>query len=279
MLQQDTTQLLSDSTRVLPDSLAKLDSLAAVDSLRLVDSLKSVVHLVIPRGYVGIPHPSLPQSESWVFIVLVMIFFLFVFSISRSAGLITETAKTFFLVKERSSIFSKATVSDFRFRFYFMLFSISVLSLYAYLTFYNSSTHFSTHFSLLNYSYFLVITGFFLVLKSLIFDLIGYVFLSPPILKMAKDSYFNIVIILGFILYPLLILQLYIPSNYYRLIELICLIVCVSAVILVIIKLFQIFFHKIVAFFYILLYLCTLEILPLILLYKVYKWIVFKDLH
>jgi hypothetical protein len=193
-----------------------------------------------------------------------------VFSISRSAGFIAETAKNFFQVKERSSIFSKATVNDFRFRFYFILFSISVLSFYAYLVFYNPITN----FSLLTYCYFLVATGIFFILKSLVFDLIGYVFLSPQILKMGKDSYFNIISIFGIAMFPLIILQIYIPGNYYNLIGLICLIVSVSAVILVIIKLFQIFFHKIVASFYILLYLCTLEILPLIALYRVYKWLV-----
>ena len=267
---QDTTKLIIDRLKALPDSVAKLDSLATVDSLKLVDSLKSVVHIVIPHGHVGIQFPSIPQTESWVFIFLLLLFFLFVFSISRFPGLITETSRTFFQVKERTSIFSKATVNDFRYRFYYILFSICVLSFYAYLILNTSSIH----FSLKEFCYFLLVTGIFFGVKTLIFDLLGYVFLSHTSLKMAKDSYFDIISILGIVLFPLLILQIYIPNNYSKLVELISLIVSISAVILVIIKLFQIFFHKVVASFYILLYLCTLEILPLIVLYRVYKLIV-----
>ncbi|MDR3652971.1 MAG: DUF4271 domain-containing protein [Paludibacter sp.] len=270
MIQQDSIKLLTDSTKSLSNSLAKGDSLAAVDSLRHFDSLKAIVHVTIPRGFVGIPHPSLPQSESWIFIVLFILFFLFVFTVSRSSGLITETAKTFFQVKERSSIFSKATVNDFQIRFFLIVFSISVISLYIYL-FLNKP---STPFTIVEYSYIIIITGLYFGVKALIFDMIGYIFLTPLNLKMAKESYFNIIIFLGICLFPLLILQVYAPNNFGNLIQLISLIISFSAGILVIIKLFQIFLHKLVASFYIFLYLCTLEILPLIVLYQVYKLIV-----
>ena len=268
MIQTDTLQVLNDSIHKIPYTLAKLDSIARVDSLKgIADSLKVIVN--IPRGFVGIPHPSLPQTESWVFIVIVLLFFLLVFSVSGSAGLIAETMKSFLQVKERSSIFSKATVNDSRLRLLLVSFSICVLSLYVYLMVFNPSGH----FSIKNYGFLLIATGLFFGIKSLIFEMIGYIFLTPSTLKMGKESYFNIVSILGVILFPLLILQIYVPSGLYNMTEMISLIMCLSACILVIIKLFQIFFHKTVASFYILLYLCTLEILPLIVLFRVYKLI------
>jgi len=265
MLQPDTIHTINNSIKALPDSLARLDSLAKADSLSVVDSLKAVA--LIPHGFVGIPHPSFPQNESWVFAVLFILFFLFVYAISQSSGFISETIKTFFQVKERSSIFSKVTVNDFRFKFFINIFSVGVLSFYAYLVLFREGSH----FILKEYCFFYLLTGLFLILKSFIFNLIGYIFLSPLSLKMAKDSYFNIVSFLGIVLYPLLILQIYISNNYANIIEKISLGFCIVACILVIIKLFQIFFQKIVASFYILLYLCTLEFLPLMALYLVYK--------
>jgi len=267
MLQPDTIQTLSDSTKVFPDSLARLDSLAKVDSLNVVDSLKAIAQ--IPRGFIGIPHPSLPQTESWVFLALLGFFFLFVYAVSQSSGYITETVKTFFQVKERSSIFSKATVNDFRFRFFLIIFTIGVLSLFAYLTFYKPGSP----FLLKEYGCFFLATTLFVILKYLFFNLVGYIFLSPVSLKMAKESYLNVVLFLGILLYPLLILQIYIPNHYAGFTEIASLSVCLIACILVIIKLFQIFLHKFVASFYILLYLCTLEILPLVLLYQVYQFV------
>jgi len=272
MIQQDTIQVLNDSVKALPDSIAKINSFIRVDSLTRVDSLKNIADSIkaivqIPKGHLGIPHPSFPQTESWVFIILLILFFLLVYSLYNSAGMIGETLKTFFQVKERSSIFSKATINNIRIRLLLIIFSIGVLSLYVYLIIFKSTTP----FSIKTYCYFFILTSFFFGLKSLIFDLIGYVFLSPVSIKMGKESYFNILTILGTTLFPILIFLIYIPNNLYRIAELISLFICIGACILVIIKLFQIFFHKILASFYIMLYLCTLEILPLIILYRVYE--------
>lgn len=268
MVQPDSIQTLTDSVTVLQsDSLLRIDSIALADSLRVVDSLKVIAQM--PKGFIGIPHPSLPQTEDWVFLTLFALFLILVSSISRSAGLFTDTIKNFFQVKERTSIFSKATVNDFRFRFFIILFSICVLSLYAYNTIHAPSSP----FLLKEYGVFLAATLLFFGIKSILFDILGYVFLDKATLKMSKETYFNIVAFLGVLLYPFLVLGIYLSSDFEPLIELICLILCISAYLLLIIKLFQIFFQKIVASFYILLYLCTLEFLPLIALYQVYKLI------
>ncbi len=281
MIQQDTIQMLNDSTKALsPDSLARLDSLARIDSiatadslaridsLHIADSIRNVIRLT--RGFVGIPHPSLPQTENWVFIVLAVLFFLLAFSVSRSGSLISETAKNFFQVKERSSIFNKATVNDFQIRLFIITFSISVISLSCYYLLHTAGTD----FSILKFGIVLAITFTFFGLKSLLFDLLGYIFLDPASTKMAKDSYFNIISLLGMILFPLLIIHIYVPYDIHYITQFIGLLVCILSYILIIFKLFQIFFHKIVASFYILLYLCTLEFLPLIALYQVYKFII-----
>ena len=275
MIQQDTILALNDSAKILPDSLAKIDSLARMDSIARLDSIRAVADSIkaiaqIPKGFPGIPHPSLPHTESWVFILLSVLFFLLIYSISGSTSIIGETVKTFFQVKERSSIFSKATVNDFRLRMYLIIFSIGVLSLYMYLIIFTPDNS----FSMKEFGYFLIVTALFFGIKSLLIDLMGFVFLPHTTLKIAKDSYYNIVSILGIILFPLLILQIYIPNNLYRIPEISSLIIGIGACIAVIIKLFQIFFHKTVASFYILLYLCTLEILPLFFLYRVYKLII-----
>ena len=275
MIQQDTTiQIFADSATLAKDSIARIDSLARVDSLATIDSLRVAdsIKLMIHRtsGFIGTPHPSMAQNESWVFLVLVALFFLLAFSISRSGSLISETVKNFFHAKERSSIFSKATVNDFQIRLFIIFFSIGVVSLYSYFSFHRQGTD----FSILKFSLFLLVTTLFFGMKSIVFDIIGYVFLDSGSLKMAKESYFNILSLLGMILFPLLVIQIYIPYNMGNTTEIISLTACILAYILVILKLFQIFFRKIVASFYILLYLCTLEFLPLIALYQVYELII-----
>ncbi len=284
MIQPDTLQIIKDSAPMLRsasmhhpatliriDSLAHADSLTRVDSLHMVDSLHVAdsikLALLKPTGFIGIPHPLLPQTELWVFVALFILFGFLVFLISRSSELITDTIKTLFQVKERSSIFSKASVYDFQFRLFMVIFAIFILSFYAYLVFYQNNSS----FSLTKYGLFLLVTSLYFVFKLITFELIGYVFLENTSFKLAKESYFNIISLLGLILFPLLVLQIYIPSNFVNICLNISLFVSISACILIIIKLFQIFFHKTVAFFYILLYLCTLEILPLFALYRAYQ--------
>src|SRR5665647_1732 len=126
MIQPDTIKLLKDTTKVLPsDSMARLDSLMGVDSTKLVDTLKAVIQP--PSGFVGVPHPSLPQTEVWIFGALLIIFFLFVFSVSKSSSIISETLKSFFQLKDRSGLLNKSNLGNFRFRFFLIVFSIAVI--------------------------------------------------------------------------------------------------------------------------------------------------------
>jgi hypothetical protein len=264
----DTQQILNHITKISHNPFSKLDTIFAPDSSQVADALITADKL--PRGFVGIALPSLPQTEGWVFVTLLVLFLLFVLSISHSSGLLSETLKTFFQVKERSSIFTKRTINHFRFQFFLIIFSIGVLSLYAYILLHQAFTPFSLEI----YSYFLAILLISIGIKSIVFDLIGYVFFDSMSLKIAKENYFNILSFLGITLFPLLIIHIYAPPTFYHLTEIISLIICLIACFLVVIKLFQIFFQKIVASFYIFLYLCTLEFLPLIAIYLVYQLIV-----
>ncbi|MFZ4725764.1 MAG: DUF4271 domain-containing protein [Paludibacter sp.] len=281
----DAHQILNFITNIPQKSFAKLDftsntdtisridtsavdSISKIDSLSLSDTLKAVVQ--IPSGFVGIPHSIFPQNASWVFVVLLLLFIMFILSATSSSGMSAETMKTFFQVKERSSIFKKTTISDFRYQFFLFSFSISVFSLYAYFALNQPNEE----FILKEFGIFLLITTLFFGIKSLLFDLMGFVFLEKKNLTMAKSSYFNVLSFLGIGLFPLLIIDIYSPYKITGFIGVFSIIICVMACILIIIKLFQIFLHKIVASFYILLYLCTLEFLPFFILYKVYQLVV-----
>ena len=75
-------------------------------------------------------------------------------------------------------------------------------------------------------------------------------------------------------LFPILILYTYQPENWQYPLEMATLILIGIFYIVLIIKLFQIFFHKSIVSFYLMLYLCTLEILPLIILFQVYRLLI-----
>jgi hypothetical protein len=259
----DTTYQATDTATLSTDSLSA-DSL--IDSTRVV--LDTVI-TYIPKGYKGIAHPSRPASEDWVFGTLLGLFLLLILALSRSSAWLYESVVNFFQVKERSSIFSNISVDNSRSRMLLFIFSFGVFGLYAYYYIFSSKDNF--HFEV--YLLYAGVVAVFFILKYLISQILGYVFFDALSLKFARESYSNIVFYLGISLFPLLFFQIYGPEwlNSYALTT--ALILCLIACILIIIKLFQIFFKKSVAFFYIMLYLCTLEILPLILLFEAFRFI------
>jgi len=247
------------------------DSIAPIDSLtQNNDSVPSFVQIIAER-FDGILPPSLPHTENWVFGTLLALFFLLVICIRLYPSFIYEDIRSIFRVKERSSIFSNPEASDLRLRFLYLFFSYCVISLYVYFVLFQPD---SGDFSFGCYPLFLGATiGFFLV-KYLFVRLLNYVFFDTNKGKIAIESYNNILILFGILLFPLLILNIYSPPLVAQIAQIASLVLCLAAAVLAVFKLFQIFYSKLFDFFYILLYLCTLEILPILVLFQVYRAIV-----
>ncbi|MDO9152427.1 MAG: DUF4271 domain-containing protein [Paludibacter sp.] len=221
-------------------------------------------------GLDGVLHPSLPVNEKWVFISFLVLFFMMAFSFLRSSGWLTDSFSSFFNVKDRISIFSKSTVTDFESRFILFLFSIGVFSLYSYLVL----TPTAETFLFITFLKFIGVTMVFFLAKYILIKITAYVFLQPTLQKIATDSYYNIVTYLGVVLFPLLFFQVYFPENLQNSVGVISLMLCIIAFLFFTIKLFLILFYKIATTFYILLYLCTLEIIPLMFMFKVYNIVI-----
>ena len=274
----DSIHILSESA-LFADSLLRADSLQRADSIMRVDSIMRADSIALAdslrlaklsRGFEGIPHPSFPESESWVFGTILFLFLMMVVSFLRSSGWFYESVRIFFQVKDRSSIFSKTTINDFQSRFILILFSVGVLSLYGYILLIPSGKP----FEITQYALVLGVTLLFYIFKFLSIEVLGYVFLEKQSLKIARESYFNLLIYLGIVLFPLLIFQIYFPLWLNDYTVYISLVVCVLLFVFLIFKLFQIFFQKAVTSFYLLLYLCTLEILPVFLIYSIIRTII-----
>ncbi|MBV5342486.1 DUF4271 domain-containing protein, partial [bacterium] len=183
-----------------------------------------------------------------------------VVSFIRSISSPVEILTSFFNSKERNSIFNKTSIDNFEQRVYFFIFSNTSISLFSYLIFYEQGQV----FNFLTYLYFFVATLMFFLAKYLVSKFIAFVFLDKNTMKMVTDSYLNVVSFIALLFYPLMLLHLYSSNFSMNFTTNVALIIIVLGLILFAIKLVQIFLHKIVASLYLLLYLCTLEILPVI---------------
>lgn len=264
-----------DSLHIIPDTLAILnpDSLSVIDTPQiLVDTLPKadIISVSVLRGFEGIELPSSPSSESWVFVLVVFMFMLLVITFSRSMGWFAEALENMFKVKERSSIFSKSGSHSGETKLFMSAFSVGILSLYAYFLLYIPADG----FRFVVYAKLFVVTALFFGLKYLIGSVLGYVFSDTGTSKMAKEGYFNVLSFTTIALFPVLLIQIYYPQSDSSFWQFLVLFVWLLGGLTLAIKLFQIFYGKMLDSFYIMLYLCTLEILPLFVMYGVFQVII-----
>ena len=263
---KDSIQYTNDSvSRLNVDSVLSMDSLnQAADSLLHVDSTR--VAATLPSGFEGILHPSAPSTESWVFIAIILLFLLLVSGIVRSAGEFFQNIKAFFSKKESVSLLLTPTVNIAQFHIFITLFSISVIALFVYELFFSEVVRFEIKTFVLLFG----ITAGYYILKHILFDIAGYTFFNRKITKTYKKMYFSLINVLTVALFPVLILYTYQPLSWQESLEIIT--ACLAAIfyMFLIMKLFQIFYSKPLDLFYIILYLCTLEIIPILVLFRAY---------
>ena len=120
-----------------------------------------------------------------------------------------------------------------------------------------------------NFSLLFVIVVAYLGLKWVLIRFIGYVFGLKEVVRAFLTDYFVIVALLGLLLLPLVFAMIYMPAVsdfvWYGVLSILGLLV----LIILFIKLLQIFYTGISSLFYIFLYLCTSEILPLFVAVKI----------
>ena len=213
-----------------------------------------------------------PQHEAWIFIVLLLLFLMFVVSVNSSYGWIVDSLKSLAKVNIRASIFSQSTTKAYQTKLWFLLFATPVINMYIYLSFYPL-----VELKLKIFAVLLAVSIVFLMLKFLITKIFAYTFFSKELFVHSSDFYVNILFFLGMVFYPLMLAKIYISHGINEPVyTILALIFLGIAVVFLIIKLFQFFYKGILDSFHIMLYLCTLEILPYFGLFQVYKYIVLE---
>lgn len=236
------------------------------DSLTLTNGSNDLVEAI---RFDGIPIPSLPHTESWVFAVLALLFLLIIYAFHSSFDWTIDALRNIIKKRTRTSNYHKITFNEYQARLILVIVAIKVITLNAYLYLSTSGElQLSTYLSLLLFS------ALFVFGKHIVILLLTYIFSDKEISRLALAQYYNIIALLGIVLFPVLAIKIYFPLLHSQIIFDVLIIISIGlAMILIVIKLFQFFYLKILDFFYILLYLCSLEIIPLIGIYKVYQLI------
>jgi len=259
----DTIGRLKTDSLALSDSLIKTDSIVGIDSVKLAASSQ-------PSGLEGVTLPSLPMNEPWVFIILLILFLLLAGSIVKSGGELFQNIRSTFKHNYSWGTSSVSTLNNLQSQILIIACSRGVFSLFVFEVFFSLPGF----FDIKTYGIVVGVTFGFYLFKYLVLQAVGRVFIDKKAVLNYLNLYFNYLSLFAVILFPVLFLYTYQPQSWKLPLEIVATVLLGCFYILLIIALFQNFYTKRLALFYFFLYLCTLEIIPLLVLFRVYGLII-----
>ncbi|MDR2823989.1 MAG: DUF4271 domain-containing protein [Prevotellaceae bacterium] len=264
----ETFKYVSDSLR---DTVSDSIDVFAQNSHYQWDTLHitSAVPLA-PTGLEGIPLSNSVETSPFVFIGIIVLLFLPLFVFFQSPNFLNDSFSMILKEKNRQSMFRSFRSIDPTILVLLSIFFVFLLSLYIF----NFSFSHKIAFSYSKLGLILMVTAAFFTIKILFIRFLTYVFFDSAAVRVTTIDYLNILSISGLLIFPLLIFRIYTNPHWHFYLDIATTIALITNILLVILKLFRLFFSKFIDLFYILLYLCTLEILPVFGLLKVYQLIV-----
>lgn len=222
-------------------------------------------------SYVGTVGISIAPTKynfnpNWVTIMQLISIFLLWLAWNNNPIFLQNKTKVVVQGKERASFFAAPMKSQFSSFVVFSLFALLSFSIFTIniLNFIGKN---------IDYSLFLVTLGVisgYTLLKYVIYSLIiRYAFLNKSYNSLIIQSYFFINIIIGLLLFPVNLLLTYVNNFSIQTFAIYSgLIILVLYLLLISLRLFYIFLKDVASLFYLILYLCTLEILPVVVIFK-----------
>ena len=200
--------------------------------------------------------------------VLFLCFILVSYVLAHGKKHLEQQFKNFILSKERASLFDDTTASDVRYTLVLIL-QTCILSGFCVYDYFSDHDlilfRMVPHYLLL--SIYIGYVGFFFIAKWFFYSFVNWIFFDKVRNIVWLQSYFNIVIGAGFLLFPFVLLIVYFDLSPQIAPYFIGLIIIIAKILLFY-KCFSNFFNKLYGAFHLILYFCTLEILPDLVLWK-----------
>lgn len=217
----------------------------------------------------GEPLPYLLRSDWMITSILFLCLILIAYVFSKGRKLLAQQLKAFIYQRDRSSLFDEATSDEISYTFFLILHSCMVVGMlvYYYYSCVNPDLFQMYSHSLLLMGYMGSVVLLFL-LKCLVFVFVNWIFFTPPQNSNWISSYYNVTIWKGLLLLPILLLVVYFDLSL-TLAVIFAIFILVFIEMLLFFRCFSNFFKNFYGAFHLILYLCTLEILPDILLWKI----------
>ncbi len=211
--------------------------------------------------------PITPAADSWVITLLIFAFLFFAISYRRGAKYLQHLFSSLFKINPRGNMFDETTINENQLK-------LSLLTL----TFITEGT--ALYYSLLHHSIdnehlvlpsvilCIALCSVYYLLQVLTYNLLANIFSNKFSAHTFTESFTTINLFIGLFFSPAILIMIFLPQAA-TLSLYICLIFYLLARLLIIYKGISIFLPHLFGLLYIILYLCALEITPLLLIKKV----------
>lgn len=269
----------TDSLTIWPDTLAALGTSAQLaDVSRLVDfdegyfKDNAMLHPEVPHRNVGhsaVPMPYLLSHDDLVTGSLLLCFLILVYVLNKTRRQLTQQTKDFFSApKERTGLFAVETTIESRSRLFitFQLCLMGGLLVFAYAQY--SLDIFLGQISprLLLGLYVCCFIAYF-VAKRILSAFVNWIFFPKSQQKLWDDSYSYLVSVESLLLFPFALIFVYFNLPFEKGIWMFLFIILITKILLTF-KTLKIFFPKCYGLFHLFAYLCALELMPMLALWK-----------
>lgn len=209
----------------------------------------------------GVERVDTFRQQMWFTPLMVVLSFTVGMLLTRRFKLYIQAIKTFFFMTNSSSNFSNTRMGLFQFQF--LTFSVSAISVTLFCSFIlEDMLNFVPQSFLLSFVKLLCAVLLYVMVKLILNRIVCYVFFNRTLLDNINKQYLTLITMFGFSLFFVDVLVAYGPAIMVQGVLWIGILICCLAVILYLYKIFEIFFTGVTSLFYLILYLCTLEILP-----------------
>ena len=223
---------------------------------------------LLASGMKGEPMPYLLRSDWFITGILFLCIIVISYIASQGKKHLQQQLKSIFTTRERASLFDDATGSDIRYTFALIINACIMLGICAYhYVVYSIPQLLGAESSFILLGFFIVLSMLYMIAKWGLYKTINWIFFEKARNLSWMVSYFNVIVWLGLILLPVILLTVYFDltaSNSFLFMAL----AIISAKILLFWKCFNNFFGKIHGILHLIMYFCTLEILPDLILWK-----------
>ena len=231
----------------------------------------SLFHPELPGGRYGTAGDPVPYSlhhDNVMTGLLLLFFMLAVISISKIRTILIRQAKNFFHTPHKGTTEVTETTSELRYLSFLMLLSFLQISqlFYFYTIYYIGSTFILASQYYLIAIYLGIIIGYFMV-KSLLYAIVNLVFFDGKRNGQWLRALMFITVYEGILLFPAVIVQAYYEYPVQFVIIYLTFVLLVVKI-MTIYKCYVIFFRRNVVCLQIILYLCALEIVPMLALWE-----------